>query len=66
MLKLKGDENHECKRNHLQVKCCNRSLVRMNMREESAPGCAAQHRELLGYPQHQEFRGQCTQHLLQF
>lgn len=37
-----------------------RLLVRMNMQQDSAPLCAAQHRELLGYPQHQEFREQCT------
>lgn len=36
------------------------SLVRMNVQQGVTPLYAAQHRELLGYPQHQEFREQCT------
>lgn len=36
------------------------SLVRMNVQQASTLLYAAQHRELLGYPQHQEFREQCT------
>lgn len=36
------------------------SLVRMNVQQGGTPLYAAQDPELLGYPQHQEFREQCT------